>query len=86
MPITTPTKSSRLNLTLQENVIKMIKLLAFHDNVSPTTKAAEILKNGLELEEDTIMAKIAEQRLEETENGDASLISHEDFWNKAIDE
>jgi predicted DNA-binding protein len=76
--------TKRMNLTLTDDTIKMIKTLAYIDNVSPTTKATEILKKGLELEEDTILLKIAEERLKELENGSSKLISHEEIW-KDID-
>jgi len=72
--------TKRINLTLKEDLIKLIKLLAYNDNVSPTTKALELLKKGLELEEDTILVNIAEERLKEKGN----ILSSKDFWEKAI--
>jgi len=74
--------TKRINLTLKEDLIKSIKLLAYNDNISPTTKALELLKKGLELEEDTILVNMAEERLKEKGN----ILSSKDFWEKATKE
>lgn len=74
----TPIK--RVNLSLPQNVVYLVNMLAERDEVSLTTKATELLEQGLEAQEDILLVQIAEERLQEVENGTETLLSAEEFW------
>jgi len=72
-------KIKRVNLSLKPNVVYLVQMLANRDDVSLTTKAAELLEQGIEVEEDMMLVEIAEQRLKEIEDGKVKAISLSDF-------
>jgi len=57
-------------------VEKMLAALAKRDQVPQATKAAELLRMAIEIEEDAVWAEIAEERLK----ADKQRISHKDAW------
>ena len=76
MTITMPTSKKRLNLTLPEDLEEMLVGFAERDKVSVASKAVELIKIALEIEEDAIWAQIAEER----DQPGVKYISHEDAW------
>lgn len=79
-----PTTKKRLNLTLPSDLETLLKILAKRDNVPLATKAIQLINEAIEMEEDLMLSRIAEERLAEIENGESEVISHEDFWKLAL--
>lgn len=75
------TNSKRVNLSLSQRTVYLVKMLADRDGVPPTTKAAELLEQGLEAEEDRILVEMAEKRLDDLEKGSAKEVTSEAFWS-----
>lgn len=73
-------KSKRVNLSLPIAVLQIIVQLAKRDQVPVTTKAAQLVQQGLEVEDEAIAIEIAEQRLREIESGAVKPIKAADFW------
>jgi hypothetical protein len=57
------TNKTRLQITLAPDIGPAIKLLAKRDKVPAATKAAQLLRQALEIEEDIYLSKIADERL-----------------------
>ncbi|MDA1209385.1 MAG: hypothetical protein O2904_05135 [bacterium] len=74
----------RVNLSLPQNVVYLVQMLAERDNVTLTTKATELLEQGLDAEEDLILVEMAEDRLEDFEKGKHKPLSSDAFW-KAVE-
>lgn len=72
------TVKRRLNITLTEDVEKMVSHLAKKDNVPQATKISELLKISLMLEEDKAFSVLGETRLKQR----SKKISHEEVWGK----
>lgn len=80
-PITVmPTQKRRLNITLKKDVAFYIKKMALHDDVPESTKAAELIENAIEFDEDLYWSRIAE----ESEKKTKKWISHKEFWSKIL--
>jgi hypothetical protein len=80
MNIAMPTSKKRLNVTLSDELEEAIRFLAKRDNVPEATKAAELLKAAVEIDEDEVWNRIAEER--DTE--DAIFISSDEFWKDVL--
>lgn len=70
------TSKKRLNISLAADVDKAIGRLARRDNVPQATKAAELLRIGLEVEEDVLLDKIAAERYKTK----GARLSHDEVW------
>jgi predicted DNA-binding protein len=79
-----PAVAHRINLSLSNEIHNIVRSLAFEDNVTPTTKALELLKVGIEIQEDKLYADIAEKRIKELDDGNKTTFSHDEFWKKAL--
>jgi predicted DNA-binding protein len=75
-----PTLKKRLNITLPDEMRIYLKKLAVKDGVPEATKAAELLRMALEIEEDTYFATIADVRAQKR----GKAVSHEIFWEKVL--
>lgn len=73
-----PTKKKRLNITLKKDVALFLEKIALRDEVPQATKAAELLEQALELEEDAYFSALAEKRLKEG----GKFYSHREAWGK----
>ena len=73
-----PTLKKRINITLKDDLAEMLAQLAKLDKVPQATKAAELLEEALELEEDRILDAIANER--EAKGG--KLIPFEKVWKQ----
>lgn len=69
----------RVNLSLPQNVVYLVQMLAERDDVTLTTKATELLEQGLEAQEDLILVEMAEKRLQDLEQGTAKTIPAKKF-------
>lgn len=71
------TTKKRINISVSDAVEEAVATLAKRDRVPQATKAAELLKLALEIEEDTYFSKVAEERMKDT----SGFISHEEAWS-----
>lgn len=70
------TIKKRINLSIGEDVEKMLGMLAKRDRVPQATKATELLRLALEIEEDKIWAEFAEKR----DRKGVRFVLHEKAW------
>ena len=70
------TTKKRINISLSSDVEEAVSSLAKRDQVPAATKAGELLRRALELEEDEILEKIASLR----DTKDAKFVFHDDVW------
>lgn len=73
-----PTIKQRINITADADIESALKSAAKRDRVSVSSKATELIRLALEIEEDTVLARIADSRMSEK----VSFISHERAWKK----
>lgn len=69
------TTKRRVNVSLPDYVDEAVKKLAKRDNVPDATKALELIKIALEIEEDEILDEVAASR-----DKDGAFVSHKDAW------
>ena len=74
-----PTTKQRINITLDKQTEWALKQLAKINKVPVATKAAEMLRDALELQEDLILAEIANER---SNQKNVKYIDHDTFWKK----
>jgi len=70
------TIKKRINLSIGSDVEKMLGILAKRDRVPQATKATELLRIALEIEEDQVWAAIVGKR----DKKGAHFVSHEKAW------
>ena len=70
------TTKTRINVSLSDDVEKALIALAKRDQVPHATKAAELLRQALEIEEDRVFDVIASAR----DNADAKFVAHNNAW------
>lgn len=70
------TIKKRINLSIGSDVEKMLSMLAKRDSMPQATKAAELLRIALEIEEDQIWNAVALKR----DKKGSRFISHEKVW------
>ncbi len=71
------TTKNRINVSLSRDIDTALSELSRRDNVPRATKATELLRIALELEEDVYLGAIASERA----NTSRSLfVSHEKAW------
>ena len=71
-----PTTKTRVNITLSRPVEEALGRLARRDQIPEATKAAELLQNAIELEEDEIWDTVASRR----DTQKAKFVSHKRAW------
>jgi hypothetical protein len=71
-----PTTKKRINITVTNDIEQVIELLAERDNVPVATKAIDLIRTAIELDEDDILREIAEKR--DTKN--SKYMSHKQAW------
>lgn len=71
------TSKKRLNISLSPEMEKIIKLSAKRDSVPEATKAAELLKLALEIEEDAAFSMVIKDRLATPKD---KYVSHTEAW------
>ena len=70
------TTKKRINISIPQDVEKMLGKLAKRDNMPQATVAAGLLRLALELEEDQVWGALAEKR----DTKGARFVSHEKAW------
>lgn len=73
-----PTKSPRINVVLERPLYQTIERLASRDGISLSLKVRDLVREALEIEEDIVLAGIAEAR-ERTVAGKKAL-RHDEVW------
>lgn len=70
------TTKNRLNISLSKELDEALSEISKRDKMPRATKAAELLRLALEIEEDKVWGMIAEERMKYK----GKLISHKDAW------
>lgn len=70
------TTKKRINISIPADIEETLIILAERDSVPVATKAGELLREMIEIEEDAVLAEVAEGR----DTKDAVFISHEQAW------
>ena len=73
-----PAKNPRISVILEKPLFNQIAQIAKRDGVSLSLKARDLLKEALEMQEDIVLTKFAEDREKTFHRSKA--ISHEDVW------
>ena len=71
-----PTTKKRINISISKDLDKALSIVAKRDNVPEATKAAELLRLGLEIDEDIILERIANERYRTAKK----FLSHKEVW------
>jgi len=70
------TTKKRINVTLSALAEEVLTALAKRDQVPEATKAGELLRLALEIEEDAVLDELAAER----DKKGVKFVSHEDAW------
>ena len=73
-----PSKNPRVNVVLEKPLYSNIERLAKRDGVSLSLKVRDLVKEALEIEEDIVLAHVAEAR-EKIFNRKKAL-KHDEVW------
>ncbi len=71
-----PTKNPRINITIEETIVKVLEGLAKQEKKSLSLFAKELILDALEHREDIAFSTLAQVR----EAKSTKTISHEDAW------
>lgn len=71
------TNKKRINISLPKDLQTILEELAERDNVPTATKAVELIKIAVEIDEDEIWDKLASER----DTKDTKFISHKEAWS-----
>lgn len=71
-----PTERPRIQVMLDSETNGLLASLAEQQNRSMSATAAELIREALELHEDMLLSKHADERLASTQE----WVSHEDAW------
>ncbi len=72
-----PTTKHRINVSLSDPLEQALLYLAKRDRVPQATKAADLLKLAVEIEEDTVWDRLAQSR----DTKKARYVSHANAWS-----
>ncbi|KKW02020.1 MAG: hypothetical protein UY36_C0012G0003 [Parcubacteria group bacterium GW2011_GWA1_49_11] len=72
-----PTTKTRINITADKDIERSLVAAAKRDGVPTASKAAELLRLALELEEDLALSAIADERLTGKK---IKWLSHKQVW------
>ncbi len=70
------TTKTRINITAEPEIEQAVRLAAQREGIPVATKAAELISIGLALEEDIVLARLADQRSKTK----AQFVSHDEAW------
>lgn len=70
------TTKKRVNISVSSAMEDALKALAKRDEMPVASKAVELLRQAIEVEEDEVWARLANERLKR----DKRRVSHEDAW------
>lgn len=72
-----PTAKTRINVSVSDELNYALKKLAFRDQVPTATKAERLLEIALEIEEDEVWDRVANER---QHSKNISYLSHNQAW------
>lgn len=73
-----PTKNPRINVVLDKPIFESIQMLAQREGISLSLKARDLIKEALEIEEDTALTAFAETR--EKTFIETKALKHSEVW------
>lgn len=73
-----PAKNRRVNVILEKPLYKTIEKLAARDGVSLSLKIRELIKEALEVIEDSALVSLAESRMKTFRK--AKSLKHDEVW------
>ena len=73
-----PTKNPRINVALEKPVYSLNEKMAKKRGLSLSMVTRDLIREALEIHEDTVLARLAEER-EATQAGQKSL-THDEVW------
>jgi len=73
-----PAKSPRINVVLEKPLYQSIERLASRDGISLSLKVRDLVREALEIEEDIVLAGLAESR--ELTLTKAKALRHDEAW------
>lgn len=76
--VSMPTLKKRINISVSKDIEQAIAKLAKRDSMPQATKAAQLLAQAIESEEDAIWDAIVTER-----SRDPRFVSHEQVWKKS---
>lgn len=71
-----PTTKKRINISVSRELDDALLKLARRDRVPQATKAEEMIRLGIELEEDILLGRVAGERLRTAKK----FLSHAEVW------
>ena len=74
-----PAQNPRINVVLNDVLYQDVQLLAEKDNVSLSAKVRDLIKEAMEIQEDTALSGFAEKR--EQSWNDSKALNHDDVWS-----
>ena len=77
-----PTKNPRLNVVLEKPILQSVRQLAKRDGVSVSLKARDLIRDALELYEDTYLGDLAQERMKGFKLSQA--LTHEQVWGRKL--
>ncbi|MEA3313263.1 MAG: antitoxin, RHH family protein [Caldisericota bacterium] len=72
------TKKPRVNVVLDKNIYNVIKSLSGSEDMSMSSTIRDLVKEALELREDIVLSKFAEEREKTFDKSKA--LSHKENW------
>ncbi len=73
-----PSQKPRINIVLDDFLYQNVRFLAEKDNISLSAKVRDLLKEALEIQEDIVLSRFAEER--EKSWDDSKALTHDDVW------
>ena len=74
-----PSQKPRINIVLDDFLYQNVRFLAEKDNISLSAKVRDLLKEALEIQEDIVLSRFAEERQKSWD--DSKALTHEDVWS-----
>ena len=74
-----PSQKPRINIVLDDFLYQNVRFLAEKDNISLSAKVRDLLKEALEIQEDIVLSRFAEER--EKSWDDSKALTHDDVWS-----
>lgn len=71
-----PTTKKRINISLPEDLEMVLGKLAKRDDIPQATKAVQLIRLAVEMDEDEIFDSIAKKR----DSKKAKFVNHENAW------
>jgi len=73
-----PTTNPRVNVVLEKPLYALVRHLARQSGVSLSTKVRDLVREAIEIEEDIVLVRVADQRGKTFDP--ATALTHEQVW------